>query len=158
MAAIRGSGPVAERLRAYVRARVHKEGPHYERRAGLDLAERIGKAPSWVSEYVATPPNANADIDTALAICAFFNVDFAQFIDDGPRLSRRGSTVADVTNGGPTDVPASASRAHLRKIAALETRIKRYEIALEQVRDGARRIAKLATVPKQGRTPARRRA
>lgn len=157
MSVIRGSGPVAERLRAYVRARVHKEGTHYERGAALALAERLDKSPSWVSEYVAQPPAANADLDVALTICAFFGIDLQAFVD-GPRLSRGGATIAELPKGGGPDVPAAAQRRDLREIATLKTRIARLEIALQKARDAARDIVRHAESVRQSRTPRKRRA
>jgi hypothetical protein len=87
VSAIRGSGPVAERLRAYVRDRVHKEGTRYERGAAMALAQHLGKPPSWVSTYVDADPRANADIDTALAICGFFGIDLRSFLVDVPQAA-----------------------------------------------------------------------
>src|SRR6185503_17194783 len=79
---LRGSGPVAERLRAFVRNRVRKEGAHYERGAQQRLATYLEKPPSWVSNYVDVPATANADLDTALAICAFYRVKLSDFQRD----------------------------------------------------------------------------
>jgi len=77
---IRGSGPVAERLRQYVRDRVHKEGAYYQRGAAKALAERLGKTQPWVSTYIDRKrPESNADLDTALAICDYFGVNLAAF-------------------------------------------------------------------------------
>jgi hypothetical protein len=78
---IRGNGPVADRLRAFVRERVHKDGSQYVRGAAAALAKRVHKAPSWVSTYVDVAPTTNADIDTALAICDFFGVSIEDFRD-----------------------------------------------------------------------------
>lgn len=83
---IRASGPVAERLRQYVRDRVHKDGAHYERGAAKALAERLSKPPSWVSTYVDSQPAANADLDTALAICDFFHVNVSLFQGGDPHV------------------------------------------------------------------------
>jgi len=79
---IRGSGPAAERLRAFVRDRVRKEGAHYQRGAQVRLAKLLHKPPSWVSNYVDLSPSANADLDTALKICAFFAVRPMVLLDD----------------------------------------------------------------------------
>lgn len=88
-ATIRGSGPAAERLRAYVRDRVDKDGAHYGRGAAKQLAEHLRKPPSWVSNYVDSPPAANADIDTALEICAFFRVKLDEFREESQRAPPR---------------------------------------------------------------------
>lgn len=155
----------SERLRAYVRDRVKPGAQHYERGNASRLAEYLrdcgfGEDSAWITAYVDpdAKPRRNASVDVALVICEFFGVTLEHFTDAGPTLSARGSNVAPSRKGDPSDVPASAQRAHLREIAALKTRITRLEIALHKVRDGARDLAKLATVPKQGRTSARRRA
>lgn len=70
---------MSERLRAFVRARVHKEGAFYERGAAVKLAIHVQQAPSWVSHYIDNPPLRNADVDTALAICDFFGVSLNDF-------------------------------------------------------------------------------
>lgn len=80
--AIRGSGSVAERLRSFVRQRVHKDGIRYERGAATSLANHLKKPPSWVSAYVDEQPVRNADLDTALAICDFFHVRLTDFRDE----------------------------------------------------------------------------
>lgn len=79
MGAIRGSGPAAERLRAFVRERVHKDGAHYQRGAGALLARHLKKGQPWVSNYIDREPSSNADVDTALAICGFFKVQLHDF-------------------------------------------------------------------------------
>lgn len=83
---------------------------------------------------------------------------FAGIRGGGPTLSRAGSKVAPVATEGPADAPVSIHRAHLREIAVLKTRVKRYEIALSQVRDAAKQITNFATVRGEGRTSPRRRA
>ncbi len=82
--AIRGSGSATERLRAFVRARVHKDGALYERGAAVKLAAYLQKPSSWVSHYVDVPPQRNADLDTAWAICAFYGVDLSEFLAGTP--------------------------------------------------------------------------
>lgn len=78
---------MAERLRQYVRERVHKDGTQYERGAAKALAEWLKKPPSWVSTYVDDDrPGSNADLDTALAICAFFHVNLAVFQGGEPHV------------------------------------------------------------------------
>lgn len=79
MAVIRGSGPAAERLRAFVRERIRKDGAHYERGAGVKLARHLKRSQPWVSRYIDAAPRGNADFDTALAICRFFRVNAADF-------------------------------------------------------------------------------
>lgn len=79
MGVIRGSGPAAERLRAFVRERVRKDGAHYERGAGSRLARHLKKGQPWVSNYIDNAPSSNADFDTTLAICRFFGVNATDF-------------------------------------------------------------------------------
>lgn len=84
---MRGAGSAADRLRAFVRARVHKDGAWYQRGAQTALAAAIGQPPSWVSHYVDDPPQRHADVDTALAICAFFGVRLEDFATGTPIAS-----------------------------------------------------------------------
>lgn len=67
-------GPAAERLRAYVRERVSPTSAKYERGNPTRLAKAIGVVRGWVTEYVADPPTAHADLDKGLAICAFYGI------------------------------------------------------------------------------------
>lgn len=105
--------------------------------------------------------------DVLSAVAALYEVSYDAIVREyvrfryglaGPTLSKWGSTVATSATGGSPDAASSHERRHLREIAVLKTRLTRYEIALSQVRDGARQLAKLASVSRQGRTAARRRA
>lgn len=69
----------AERLRDYVRQRVRTDGRFFVRGTASALAAKIGKPTSWVSEYTDRPPIRHADLDTALLICDFFNVNLLKF-------------------------------------------------------------------------------
>lgn len=80
----RGTGEVSERLRVFVRRRVHKDGDLYQHGAAIRLARFLEKPSSWVSHYVDDPPMRNADLDTALRICAFFRVSIFAFQKEGP--------------------------------------------------------------------------
>lgn len=88
MAALSKHAPVAERLRAFVRDRVRREGRLYERGVGAALAKHLQKPSSWVSEY--TDPNPppgkfrTADLDTAAAMCEFFQVTLNDFAKGQP--------------------------------------------------------------------------
>lgn len=73
---------VGERLRAYVRARVKKDGPHYKWGNASRLAEFLKVDNGWVTEYTDRPPSSHADIDTALEICRFYRVKIADFQSD----------------------------------------------------------------------------
>lgn len=147
----------SDRLREFVRDRVKPGSGHYERGTAAELAKFLRGAgfsedAAWISAY-ADPdakPRRNADIDVAFAICAFFGVDLGQFQAGGPGLSRHGSTVG--SSKGGSDVPASVQRAHLREVTTLKARIARQEAALSQVRDVARRLAKIAA--RKGRSVA----
>lgn len=70
---------VAERLRAFVRARVRKDAPNYKWGNASRLAEHLQVDNGWVTEYTDTPPTSHADLDTALAICAFYRVTLQDF-------------------------------------------------------------------------------
>lgn len=91
-------GLVEGRLREFVRARVHKDGHLYQYGAGVKLAEAIGKQPSWVSHYVDPDPDPtsrrNADIDEALAICAYYGVTLADFAAGLPTPAAAAPAVA----------------------------------------------------------------
>lgn len=80
----RGTGEVSERLRAFVRRRVHKDGDLYQHGAAIRLAKFLEKPSSWVSHYVDSPPMRNADLDTALRICVFFRVSIFTFLKTTP--------------------------------------------------------------------------
>lgn len=84
--------------------------------------------------------------------------DFFASLSSGPSLSRRGSTVAMSTRGGVPHAYSSEQRAQVREIAALKLRITRHEMALRQVREAAKDIARLAGVRPKGRTSTGRRA
>lgn len=75
---------MSERLRAFVRRRVHKDGDLYEHGAAIRLAKFLEKPSSWVSHYVDNPPMRNADLDTALRICVFFRVSIFAFLKGTP--------------------------------------------------------------------------
>jgi hypothetical protein len=68
-------GHVAERLRARVRARVRRDGEHYEWGSASRLAEALKVSPGWVTEYTDDPPTRHATIDQAFAICAFYGIN-----------------------------------------------------------------------------------
>lgn len=70
---------VGERLRAFVRARVRKDGPHYIRGNASRLAEELQVDNGWVTEYTDQPPTSHADIDAALEICRFYRVAITDF-------------------------------------------------------------------------------
>src|SRR3990167_4004961 len=125
---------VADRLRAYVRERVRKDGRFYEWGNATRLAEHLKVDSGWVTLYTDDKPIRHADVDEALAICDFFGVDLLDFQAGGPRLSKAGSTVAPAAKGDPHHAPQVQQRRDLREIAALKTRIVRLEIALRQVR------------------------
>lgn len=151
---------MSERLRAYVRERVHKDGKQYSRGAAGELAEAIGKPRSWVSHYVDETPERNADIDTALAICAFYGVNLWDF--NGvtgavhPRISGSGSL-----KGGSVDVPASRDRKRpeqrysVSEFLKLKAKVALYETRLSKVRARARDIANIAAGRGEGRKAAR---
>lgn len=75
---------MSERLRTFVRRRVHKDGDLYEHGAAIRLAKFLEKPSSWVSHYVDNPPMRNADLDTALRICVFFRVSIFAFLKGTP--------------------------------------------------------------------------
>lgn len=81
MRLLASESPVADRVRAFVRERVRRDGAHYLRGTGTQLAAHLGKPTSWVSEYADPEPThpRHADLDTALAICDFFTVDIGNF-------------------------------------------------------------------------------
>lgn len=136
---VRGTGVVAERLRDYVRARVRKEGAHYQHGAQTTLAKALGVKPAWVSAYVDFPPVVNANIDMALSLCDFYGVNLLDFADGGPRLSSGGSRLAPTDQGGPSDV-----RRPIPELAVLRARIARLETALQQIADHTTRASELA--------------
>src|SRR3954462_14382726 len=72
-------GSTAERLRAFVRQRVHKDGDMYQRGAATTLAKYLGKPSSWVSHYIDKTPDRHASLDEALAICDYFGVYLSDF-------------------------------------------------------------------------------
>lgn len=72
-------GAVAERLRAFVRERARKDGRLYERGNATRLARALGIDAPWVTGYVDNPPTRHADVDQALAICAFYGINLADF-------------------------------------------------------------------------------
>jgi hypothetical protein len=72
-------GPVAAKLRAFVRERVRKDGAHYTWGNASRLAEHLSVDPGWVTEYTDDPPTNHADIDTAIAICDFYGVSLTDF-------------------------------------------------------------------------------
>ena len=76
--------PVAERLRAFVRARVRRGGAHYTWGDASRLARHLQIDSGWVTEYTDDPPTRHADIDTALAICAFYGVSLEDFMRRTP--------------------------------------------------------------------------
>lgn len=78
------TGAAAERLRAFVRARVRTDGAHYQRGNAVRLAEALGKDPPWVTGYVDFPPTRHADLDQAITIARFFRLPLASIIGDAP--------------------------------------------------------------------------
>jgi hypothetical protein len=76
----------SERLRDFVRARVRKDGAHYEWGNGARLAEAIGIDPGWVTAYADRNPSRHADFDQALAICAFYGVNPLDFASKTPQV------------------------------------------------------------------------
>jgi hypothetical protein len=77
-------GPVAAKLREFVCERVRKDGAHYARGNASRLAEHLGVAPSWVTEYTDHPPRNHADLDTAVAICDFYGINLGDFAKGRP--------------------------------------------------------------------------
>jgi hypothetical protein len=76
------TGEVSERLRAFVRERVRKDGKFYVRGNAVKLARALGQeGQSWVNEYTDMPPRGHASIDEALAICRFYGVSLEDFTD-----------------------------------------------------------------------------
>lgn len=73
-------GPVSERLRDFVRARVRKDGPLYQRGNGVRLAAALQVDSGWVTTYTDHPPTAHATLDQAITICAFYGVPLESFI------------------------------------------------------------------------------
>ncbi|MEY2873474.1 MAG: hypothetical protein RLZZ373_845 [Pseudomonadota bacterium] len=67
-------GVIAEHLRDFVRSRARPEGTHYARGNGTRLAQHLGVGSGWVTEYTDNPPTRHADIDQAVAICAFYGI------------------------------------------------------------------------------------
>jgi hypothetical protein len=61
-------GPIAERLRRFVRDRLELD----ERGTAAALAARLRKPQSWVTEYVAQKPKRHAGLDASIEICRFF--------------------------------------------------------------------------------------
>ena len=125
-----GKSPnVADRLRAFVRGRVRRDGVHYQRGVGARLAEHLDKPTSWVSEYA--DPDAthlrHADVDTALAICEFFGVNLYDFMRrDEPTETRRPTQTAVQREAQKIaamwpQLPDSF-RTHLRALMELELR------------------------------------
>lgn len=125
---------MAARLRAFVRQRVHKDGERYSRGAASELGKALGKPPSWVSHYVDENPERNADVDTALAICAFYGVNLADFAKvTSPVMAadqRSGSRT-----GGPDGIPAPSER---DRISELESELRELKARHRQVQNAAR--------------------
>lgn len=150
------------RFRAWLREQV--KGQQKALGDALEASGVVKSGQVWVSKYTTGGP-ATASLDHVLVIAAFFERNLAELLSEagirpasigegGPTLSKGGSTLATSATGDPPNDAAAAKRAHLREIAVLKTRIAHLEIALTKVRDGARDLAKLATVSKQG-SPAR---
>jgi hypothetical protein len=101
------AGGVAENLRAFVRERVHKEGALYRRGAARALAKYLGRPESWVSHYIDDDngERRHADIDTALAICEFYDVNLLAFRKGQPKVI--------------TAPPLTAEQVEAAKIAAM---------------------------------------
>lgn len=117
---IANSGPIAERLRAYVRARVRKGGPLYERGAGARLCEAIGKGTPWLADYTDEPPQRNADVDTAVKICRYFAISLDEL--SGRDLPRHSAPI-ESAHGRP--VPDPVVRALRIRVRYLETTLRR---------------------------------
>lgn len=131
-------GPVAGKLRAFVKARVRKEGTHYARGNASRLAEYLGVDPSWVTEYTDDPPRNHADIDTAISICDFYGVSLEDFA--------RGR-VRTVPQRLPTNplIPAAAEA------------IEKWPLAQEQLIVFVNTLRQLAGLPAISPASARRR-
>jgi len=69
-------GPAAERLRAFVRERVSKDGAHYAWGNAARLAEALKVGAGWVNRY-AVENTAHANLDQVLAICRFYGLTLA---------------------------------------------------------------------------------
>lgn len=76
-------GPVAAKLRAFVRERVKPGSRRYRWGNASRLAKHLEVDPGWVTDYVDDPPTNHADIDTALAICDFYGVSLRDFVKSG---------------------------------------------------------------------------
>lgn len=87
------SDTVEERLRAFVRARIHPQGEFYRRGDGGALAKALDVDQSWVSRYVDPEPAQGekryANLDQALAICRFFGVSLDSFQRETPPAPRQ---------------------------------------------------------------------
>lgn len=139
---------MSERLRAFVRDRVHKDGGAYRWGAAAELANHLQKPSSWVSHYIDTPPLRNADIDTALAICDFFKVSIYDFRDEGvaspvadppPRLSATVKRILRLVSG--------MSPAAQRRVAGL--------VALVASAEMSEQLQRLAAKPTDTRAGAK---
>lgn len=73
-------GPLEERLREWVKARVKRE-----RGLASRLAEYLDRHPSWVTMYTAS--SVDADLDTSVQIAAFFRIPLETLIGQGPLVS-----------------------------------------------------------------------
>ncbi len=77
----RRGGPIAIRLKAYVREYVRAD-----RSRGAALAKAINRPQSWLTEYVDEKPTQPrwADIDTAAALCEGMGFTLAEFLTTDP--------------------------------------------------------------------------
>jgi len=87
------AGPIAQRLKAYVRAYVKAE----HGRASA-LARAIDRTPNWVTQYVDenAPEPRWADLDTAVAICRAIGVPLSTFIEGADVAAPRALTDAEI--------------------------------------------------------------
>lgn len=125
---------VAERLRAFVRERVRRNGAHFERGVAARLAEHLKKPSSWVTEYTDTPPIRHADLDTAKEICEFFDIDVGLLFAD-----ERSSSLTRTKRTGDAQAVARVlegtrrrDRAVAREVRAAIARLARAAATLDE--------------------------
>lgn len=131
-------GPVAGKLRAFVRERVRKDGRHYAWGNASRLAEYLGVDPGWVTDYTDNPPRNHADIDTAIAICDFYGVSLEDFA--------RGRVRVLPQKTAPNPLIQGATEA-----------IEKWPLAPEQLLVFVNTLRQLAGLPLIVRPPARKR-
>lgn len=116
------TGPASDKLRAFVRERVAKDGTYYEWGNATKLAKELGVSSKWVNAY-AIEGKGRATLDQMIAICTFYRLDATTLIK--PKAVLRPADPPDPVVAGLAEVLPVASELEVSLVVSLVNAIRR---------------------------------